>query len=75
MAALFYGGFAEVVGLGLGGALGLVYMVPSVCWQVVTGREPSGEGSVAGVVQRLLQWPTNLFRYAYTGEGEFQWVP
>ena len=71
----FYGSIAEAVGLTIGGLLGIGYGLLWICWQLLTGSDANTDGKIATAIQRLLQWPINLYIFAFTGKGTFQWLP
>lgn len=73
--ASLYGTIAETIGLTIGGLLGVAYGLTTIFYQLVTGKEINSNGKIATAIQRLLQWPINLYIYAFTGKGRFQWLP
>lgn len=71
----FYASIAEAIGLTVGGILGIVYGFLWILWQLLTGNDANTDGKIATAIQRLLQWPINLYIFAFTGKGTFQWLP
>jgi len=71
----FYGTIAETIGLFFGGTLGILYGLLTIFYQLITGKDINSDGKIPTAVQRLLQWPVNLYVYAFTGKGTFQWLP
>lgn len=54
----------------------MIYGVVDVLWQLFLGSEGLSEnGSLASWIKRLLMWPVDLEIYAFTGDGEMQWLP
>ncbi len=62
------------VGTFVGFVLALILFVPSVLWQIITGREKDHEAD-GSLRFRLMMWFEDWRRFVLLGDGNMPWTP
>jgi hypothetical protein len=74
--ALLWAWFAGAILGSIAFFVGILWMVPDVLWQLVTGREGlDAGGRLASWLQGIVQWGAMQTNYALFGDGEFKLLP